>query len=241
MTKVPARYAISEFRHHVLWEYLEHTGDELELPHIAHMDWFWLYDFYAGLRDVLDHKSSGELAQLWEELHASPSAACPLREFLGHDVAEAVIIYCVAWGYEAFAWRWYAPALLARAANQQKQRRDFEDDVQLALAKLGGQVSPERFARIQELITEQRGELPFDTPLPVLTKNEPWNGLVRMLRFTEWLILAEPRIASAAEVLKHGLSGVLSVEHNLRQDLANAIRNCLKRTRDVSQLHLDLL
>lgn len=56
-----------------------------------------------------------------------------------------------------------------------------------------------------------------------------------------WLILAEPQIASAAEIVAPSMKGSVRVIGNLREQLANAIRNCLGRIKDVSQVHLDLL
>jgi hypothetical protein len=56
-----------------------------------------------------------------------------------------------------------------------------------------------------------------------------------------WLLLDEPYQFSAAAVVQAGLSGALTVRGNLRTDLANAARNCMKRSRDVAQIYLDLL
>ena len=57
-----------------------------------------------------------------------------------------------------------------------------------------------------------------------------------------WLLLAEPREIAPAELLKLALvEKTVTVEGQLRVELANAIRNCLKRCHDVSELHLRLL
>ena len=56
-----------------------------------------------------------------------------------------------------------------------------------------------------------------------------------------WLLLMECRILRLAEVVKAGMEGALTVKNTLRQQLANEIRNCLRRIDDVSQAQLDLL
>jgi hypothetical protein len=56
-----------------------------------------------------------------------------------------------------------------------------------------------------------------------------------------WLLLDEPYQFSAAEVTQAGLKGLLVVKTNLRVDLANAARNCMKRSKDVAQVYLELL
>lgn len=56
-----------------------------------------------------------------------------------------------------------------------------------------------------------------------------------------WLLLMECRVLSFAEVRNATSGKQLRVKAGLRQDLANAIRNCLKRIEDVSEAQLDLL
>jgi len=56
-----------------------------------------------------------------------------------------------------------------------------------------------------------------------------------------WLILDEPYIFAAAKVVQAGLQGQLTVRGNLRLDVANAARNCMKHSKDVAQVYLDLL
>ncbi len=56
-----------------------------------------------------------------------------------------------------------------------------------------------------------------------------------------WLLLMEFQILRLAEVVSAGVQKVLTVEGTLRQQLANEIRNCLRRIDDVSQAQLDLL
>ena len=56
-----------------------------------------------------------------------------------------------------------------------------------------------------------------------------------------WLLLMECRELRAAEVVKSSMDGSLRDVANLRTQLANEIRNCLKRTEDVSQAQLDMM
>ena len=56
-----------------------------------------------------------------------------------------------------------------------------------------------------------------------------------------WLELYRPQEMSAATVLKGNLSGDIWVVANLRQQIANEIRNCLKRSPDTTQHQLSLL
>lgn len=56
-----------------------------------------------------------------------------------------------------------------------------------------------------------------------------------------WIILSEPQIANAAEMLSAFMGRRVRVIDNLRDQLTNAIRNCLKLVDDVSQVHKDLL
>ena len=56
-----------------------------------------------------------------------------------------------------------------------------------------------------------------------------------------WLLLMECRILELAAAVKAGLEGSLKPVDQLREQLANEIRNCLKRTDDVSPVQLELL
>jgi hypothetical protein len=56
-----------------------------------------------------------------------------------------------------------------------------------------------------------------------------------------WVLLNDVKIASSAEVVRGALQGGIRCAGNLRQELARAIINCLKKTDDVSGLHLSLL
>lgn len=49
-----------------------------------------------------------------------------------------------------------------------------------------------------------------------------------------WLLLGNPLELSLAEFLKLGLQKSVTLSGNLRQDIANAIRNCLKGSPDAS-------
>lgn len=56
-----------------------------------------------------------------------------------------------------------------------------------------------------------------------------------------WLLLADP-----IEILPDKFKALIAAKTiepktNIRTDVANAIRNCLKRCEDVSQMHIDLL
>ncbi len=56
-----------------------------------------------------------------------------------------------------------------------------------------------------------------------------------------WLLLAPPVESSLAEFLQRALAKQITLKGELRRDLANAIRNCLKRCLDVSEEQLKLL
>jgi hypothetical protein len=56
-----------------------------------------------------------------------------------------------------------------------------------------------------------------------------------------WLLLNEPKVASAALLVKQGLSGNCKVVRSVDAQIAAAIINCLKKIDDVSDLHLSLL
>jgi hypothetical protein len=56
-----------------------------------------------------------------------------------------------------------------------------------------------------------------------------------------WVVLSEPRIASAGEILKESLVKNIETVANLRDDIARAMINCLKKCKDVSELHLSLI
>ena len=56
-----------------------------------------------------------------------------------------------------------------------------------------------------------------------------------------WLLLMECKVLRSAEVVKAGMAGTLRVADTLRGQLANEIRNCLKRVEDVSPAQLTLL
>ena len=56
-----------------------------------------------------------------------------------------------------------------------------------------------------------------------------------------WLLLAEPKEVSPAEFLKLALSKAITLSGNLREEIANAIRNCIKKCQDISQAQIDLL
>jgi hypothetical protein len=56
-----------------------------------------------------------------------------------------------------------------------------------------------------------------------------------------WLLLAPPMEVSPAKFLKCALEKTVTLEGELRRDLSNAIRNCLKRCLDVSEAQLKLL
>jgi len=56
-----------------------------------------------------------------------------------------------------------------------------------------------------------------------------------------WLLLAPPHELTPALFLKAALAQKVSVQGELRRELANAIRNCLKLCLDVSEDQLKLL
>jgi hypothetical protein len=56
-----------------------------------------------------------------------------------------------------------------------------------------------------------------------------------------WLLLDEPKTATASELVAGGIKGKIKVVYNLREDLLRAIVNCLKQTLDISEHHLSLL
>lgn len=56
-----------------------------------------------------------------------------------------------------------------------------------------------------------------------------------------WVILSEPIVASAAEIIGQALAKNIETTGNLRDELARAIINCLKRSKDVSEMHLSLV
>ena len=56
-----------------------------------------------------------------------------------------------------------------------------------------------------------------------------------------WLLFEEPVELSAPELVKAGIEKTITVEGQLRHDIANAICNCMKRCEDVSEHHVGLL
>jgi hypothetical protein len=56
-----------------------------------------------------------------------------------------------------------------------------------------------------------------------------------------WLLFDDPRELSAAELVKAAMSGDVTIKGNLRDEIANAICNCMKKCEDVSDFHKDLL
>jgi hypothetical protein len=56
-----------------------------------------------------------------------------------------------------------------------------------------------------------------------------------------WVQLYRPRVAQAAEIMKRSLASELTVIGNMPAQVANAIRNCLKQSEDVSPYHVSLL
>lgn len=56
-----------------------------------------------------------------------------------------------------------------------------------------------------------------------------------------WLLLSDPREIHPGEFLKFAMTKAIQHKGQLRDDIANAIRNCLKRCDDVSEYHLSLL
>ncbi len=56
-----------------------------------------------------------------------------------------------------------------------------------------------------------------------------------------WLLLADPIEIVPAEFLKLGFGGVVTISGQIKTDIANAIRNCVRDCQDVSDLHRALL
>lgn len=56
-----------------------------------------------------------------------------------------------------------------------------------------------------------------------------------------WLLLSAPREISPSEFLKNSISGVISHKVQLREDMANAISNCIKSCDDISEYYISLL
>jgi hypothetical protein len=56
-----------------------------------------------------------------------------------------------------------------------------------------------------------------------------------------WILFEEPKEISAAELVKAGMDGNITVEGHLRHGLANGICNGMKRCEDVSEYHRGLL
>lgn len=56
-----------------------------------------------------------------------------------------------------------------------------------------------------------------------------------------WLLLADPIELAPAEFLKQAFAKSITLSGNLRTELANAIRNCLKQCQDVSDAQKALL
>ena len=56
-----------------------------------------------------------------------------------------------------------------------------------------------------------------------------------------WLELYRPKEMNAATVVRGNFSGDIWVVTNLHQQIANEIRNCLKRSPDITQHQLSLL
>jgi len=53
--------------------------------------------------------------------------------------------------------------------------------------------------------------------------------------------LSEPKILSAVALIQGKLNGSVTVEANFDQNFTGQIRNCLKVSKDVSKLHLELM
>lgn len=66
-------------------------------------------------------------------------------------------------------------------------------------------------------------------------------GRKDFFRDDTWLLLMECKTLRLAEVVKLARNETLETVATLREQLANAIRNCLKRSEDVSQVQLSLL
>jgi len=56
-----------------------------------------------------------------------------------------------------------------------------------------------------------------------------------------WVLISDPHTTRAAELVKLAMAQKVRVLGNLRVDVANAIRNCLRRCPDVAKVHADLL
>ena len=56
-----------------------------------------------------------------------------------------------------------------------------------------------------------------------------------------WLLLMESLVVRPSEIVKLGLDGRVRTVGTLRDQVANAIRNCLRQVEDVSQAQLELL
>ena len=55
------------------------------------------------------------------------------------------------------------------------------------------------------------------------------------------VISLKPLQTMASELIQGGLTKQITIRHNLRDDLARSIRNCLVRTDDISEEHMLLL
>ena len=56
-----------------------------------------------------------------------------------------------------------------------------------------------------------------------------------------WIILSNPVTMKKNEVIKKGFDNILEVKFNLVENITGEIRNCLKRSEDISQVHKNLL
>jgi hypothetical protein len=56
-----------------------------------------------------------------------------------------------------------------------------------------------------------------------------------------WLLLSEPKVTSAAELVKLGMGKQVEARGKIRDEIVRAIINCLKQSDDVSGIHLSLL
>jgi hypothetical protein len=56
-----------------------------------------------------------------------------------------------------------------------------------------------------------------------------------------WLLIAEPVELSAGDFLKQALNKEIELKGQLRGDIANAIKNCMRKCGDVSDYHRSLL
>ena len=66
-------------------------------------------------------------------------------------------------------------------------------------------------------------------------------GKKDFFRKDTWLLLMECRVLQLATVISLGRDGTLRTATQLREQVANEIRNCLKQIDDVSPAQLDLL